>query len=149
MVDTRTNNSPAIRRLRLALLGLAIAVFMWSGIEDKDVVPVTCLGVALAVASTLWLLRTGYTSGARATRHLALLAAVVGAFAGAVSNLSTVGLMLFKNLRHAHPFPDYPPGLMLAMLERLPVWTSAGALIGLAVFSTSGIGRMPGARSSW
>jgi hypothetical protein len=41
--------------------------------------------------------------------------------------------MLFKTGWHGHGFPDYPPPMMLAMLERLPVWMLAGALIGLAI----------------
>jgi hypothetical protein len=43
--------------------------------------------------------------------------------------------MLFKDARHAHLYPDYPPALLGAMLARLPAWSLAGALavVGIAI----------------
>jgi hypothetical protein len=43
--------------------------------------------------------------------------------------------MLFKDARHAHLYPDYPPPILGAMLARLPAWSLAGGLatVGLAI----------------
>ena len=60
-------------------------------------------------------------------------AVVAGAAFGALASLSTFALMLFKDLRHAHAFPDFPPHMLLGMLERLPVWALAGGLAGLGI----------------
>ncbi len=52
---------------------------------------------------------------------------------GLGGSVATAGLMFFKNARHAHVFPDYPAGMLLATLERAPMWAAAGGLIGLSV----------------
>ena len=56
-----------------------------------------------------------------------------GALIGALTALATALLMLFKNLRHGHLFPDYPLDMLLDTLERLPYWSLAGALAGLGI----------------
>lgn len=112
------------------LLALALVVFIWSGIEDTDVITVTVLGVALSIAGVAWILGKRDLDQRWKRHGLVLLAMMAGACAGALSSLMTVALMLFKDIRHGHVFPDYSPALMLAMLERLPIWTIAGALMG-------------------
>ena len=52
---------------------------------------------------------------------------------GALSSIITSLLMLFKNVRHDHAFPDFPPQVIFSTLERLPVWAIAGALIGFGL----------------
>ena len=47
-----------------------------------------------------------------------IFALLTGSLIGALSALASALLMLFKDLRHGHIFPDYPPEMMLAMLER-------------------------------
>lgn len=116
---------------RLMLLALAAITLLWSGVEDQDVVTVTALGIAISIAGVAWFLAKCGPS-AEQTRFTSVFSALIlGSLIGALSSLITVALMLFKDIRHGHPFPDYPPALMLAMLERLPIWTIAGALIGL------------------
>ena len=112
---------------RLAMTAAGILILLWSGIEDRDVLTVTALGCSLSLTASLFYARAHFTR--RTLWHSAL----TGAAAGALSNIATVLLMLFKNLHHAHVFPDYPPALMLAMLERLPLWTLAGSLAGLGL----------------
>lgn len=116
------------------LLVLAgVAILLWSGIEDGDARAVTALGVLTAGGLTLALLKRK-RGGSRLDQRYALAgAALAGATIGALSALSATLLMLFKNLRHAHVFPDFPPAMMLAMLERLPAWALAGALAGLGM----------------
>ncbi|MCY4464550.1 MAG: hypothetical protein OXE46_03330 [Chloroflexi bacterium] len=113
----------ASRWARHLLLACGIAILLWSGVEDNDALAVSLLGALLALALAALLMP-------RALKSLAS-AATVGAVFGAVASLSTFALMLFKDLRHAHAFPDYPPHMLLGMLERLPAWALAGALTGL------------------
>ncbi len=114
------------------LLALATITLLWSVVEDEDVVAVTALGAAISIAGVAWFWAKRGPS-AQQTRFASVVSAVIlGSLIGALSSLITVALMLFKDIRHAHPFPDYPPVLMQAMLERLPTWTIAGALIGLS-----------------
>ena len=116
-----------LRRAALLLTGLAI--LLWSGLEDSDSSAVTLLGALSAITLTLWLLSRIRAGPAFNPFSIAL----AGALAGALASLCTAALMLFKNLRHAHIFPDYPAEMLLAVLERLPVWAIAGGLAGLAI----------------
>ncbi|MCY4145509.1 MAG: hypothetical protein OXE95_06020 [Chloroflexi bacterium] len=108
---------------RHLLLACGIAILLWSGVEDHDALAVSLLGALLALAATA-LCRP------RALDRLTSAVAAGGVF-GALASLATFTLMLFKDLRHAHAFPDYPPHMLLGMLERLPVWALAGGLAGL------------------
>ena len=116
-----------LRRGGLLLTGLAI--LFWSGLEDSDTSAVTLLGALSSISLTLWLLSRLAASPRIRAIHIAL----AGALAGALAALCTATLMLFKNLRHAHIFPDYPAEMLLAVLERLPVWAAAGGLAGLGI----------------
>lgn len=71
--------------------------------------------------------------GRTISRHSALFGLIaLGTLTGAMSAPLTTVLMFLKNAFHAHVFPDYPLPILLAMLERLPAWTVAGALCGVA-----------------
>lgn len=120
-------NGDKLRRAALLLIGLAI--LLWSGLEDKDVAAVVMLGALSSTTLTLWLLSRIYAG--LTDKPIAM--ALAGALAGALASLCTAALMLFKNLRHAHVFPDYPAEMLLAVLERLPLWSIAGALAGLGI----------------
>lgn len=113
----------ATRWARHLLLTCGIAILLWSGVEDNDAVAVSLLGALMALAATALFLPRGLNNLASAV--------TAGAAFGALASLSAFALMLFKDLRHAHAFPDYPPHMLLAMLERLPVWALAGGLAGL------------------
>ena len=118
---------------RLLTVLLGIVILLWSGIEDKDVITVTALGLLLSILTVMLGLMSrlgGRTLGAAA---LLKLAALVGSAVAALSSTMTVLLMLFKDLRHGHVYPDYPPPLMLGILERLPLWSLAGGLAGLGL----------------
>lgn len=121
------------RRLRWLLIIYGVVVFFWLGPEDNHIWPVTLLGVFGAVLMVpQWML--GRVGGQQLSRRdVLLLLSLGGALMGISANLFTVGLMVLKNARHAHIFPDYPGGLLLAMLERAPVWAAAGGLIGLGL----------------
>ena len=128
-MSRRTAGSASTSRHLLIITG--IAVLLWSGLEDNDAIAVTILGALCAVAAAMKLFSSpviklpGGGLPGRAT--------AAGALIGALACLTTPALMLFKDLRHAHAFPDYPPGMMLATLERLPWWGLAGALAGFGI----------------
>ena len=115
--------------MRGALLLTGLAILLWSGLEDMDASAVTLLGALSSITLTLWLL-SRIADGLAVT---ALQIALAGALAGALASLCTAALMLFKNLRHAHVFPDYPAEMLLAALARLPVWALAGGLAGFGI----------------
>ncbi len=113
----------AARWAQPLLLFCGIAILLWSGVEDQDANAVALLGGLLALATTAMLMPRALHRLGSALR--------AGAFFGALTSLSVFALMLFKDLRHAHAFPDYPPHMLLGALERLPTWALAGGLAGL------------------
>ena len=119
---------------RLWLIILGITLFLWSGKEDSDVALVTALGLILAATSAWWLFVVCPRFYGIAARKSSVQWAVLGGISlGALASLCTALLMLLKDLRHGHVFPDYPPELIVATLERLPAWSLAGGLIGLGL----------------
>lgn len=118
---------------RHLMVASGIAVLLWSGMEDSDAVLVTFLGLLMATAVTTWLLDShawrARVAGASAPRQ----AALAGALTGTLASVTTPLLMLFKDLRHAHIYPDFPTGIMLATLERMPAWALAGGLAGFGI----------------
>lgn len=121
------------RKTRWLILFYGMAVFLWLGPEDTSIIPVTLLGGGLsALIVFVWTLHKAGGSAIPA-RWVPVIAMVLGGATGLGASAFTVGLMFFKNARHAHVFLDYPVGLMLAIVERAPVWAAAGGLLGLAV----------------
>lgn len=120
-------------RSRHFLVVTGIAVLLWSGLEDNDAVVVTLLGSLLAAVASSMLLDTQPFRAAFIRLSLPKRMALAGAFTGALASVTTALLMLFKDLRHAHVFPDYPPEMMLATLERMPFWALAGGLAGIGI----------------
>lgn len=123
---------PATRGDKLsrgALLLTGLAILLWSGLEDRDANAVTLLGALSSTSLTLWLLLRMAAGHALKPMFFGL----TGALTGALASLCTAALMLFKNLRHAHVFPDYPAEMLLAALARLPLWAIAGGLAGLGL----------------
>lgn len=139
--DQRTHNHS--KRARHLLLVSGIAVLLWSGMEDNDALLVTLLGMLLATAATMMLLASPRFRQVTAHRSRPKQGALAGAFIGTLASIATPVLMLFKDLRHAHIYPDYPAGMMLATLERMPAWAVAGGLAGF------GIGLLLKLRADW
>ncbi len=125
---------PQARRwARRLALGYGAALFLWLSVEDNAVWPVTLFGLGLCV------LIMGLTTLDRINlttvpaHWLPVVSTVFGLLVGIGTAVATAGLMFFKNALHAHVFLDFPPALMLALLQRAPQWGAAGALIGLSV----------------
>lgn len=125
---------PHTDRLTRRLLIIAgIVVLVWSGYEDNSVIGVAILGWSLAILGVMVFVTSRFAGRAITRSTLIKLSPLIGAISGAMSTLVVVLLMLFKDARHAHIFPDYPPQMMLDMLTRLPHWTISGALMSLGV----------------
>lgn len=119
------------RRWPLILYGLA--VFFWLGPEDNHIWPVVLLGTTGALLAVYsWTAHRLQGQTVR-DRQVVLLLAAMGSASGLGASVVTALLMLFKNARHAHIFPDYPAGMMGAILERAPLWALAGGLVGLGL----------------
>ncbi|RMF77678.1 MAG: hypothetical protein D6737_16940 [Chloroflexi bacterium] len=119
------------RRLRMATLLYGMIVFFWLTPEEDSVVTVTILGVVAAFLMAWWQLLRWRGGHAVRARLVPLMLAVFGALVGILAGGATAFLMLMKNAIHGHENLDYRPELMLAILERVPVWALAGALLGL------------------
>lgn len=116
--------------LRLAPVVYAASLLFWLSLEESSALVPALLGWCGA-ALMAW---RGWQAKPRSMERLrpALWAALLGLGAGAGAALIAAALMFFKTAWHNHPYPDYPPLMMLAMLERLPAWALAGGLLGLA-----------------
>lgn len=121
------------RRTRLIALAYGMALFLWLSVEDDAVWPVTGFGLGLASLIIVLTLLDKLGGRVISVRRIPLAGMLLGALIGLATSLITAGLMFFKNAVHAHIFPDYPPGLMLSMIERAPVWSLAGGLLGLGL----------------
>ncbi len=121
------------KHFRNIALIFGVMLFIWTRIEDFQTLPVVVFGTALA-----FLLLSGWILGkfggkTISNRALLIGGVLLGAVFGLSAGISTAALMFFKAASHAHIFPDYPPLQILAMLERAPAWTLAGALLGLGL----------------
>lgn len=120
-------------RARLGFIAFGLSLLIWISLEDHSALAPAILGAMLAnFISFYWLL--GRIGGKDfSMRFVFLMLPLLGAFNGAASAFIATALMFFKTAWHAHPFPEYPPEMLLAMLSRIPFWAFAGAFIGLAL----------------
>lgn len=118
--------------LRLTTIAIGIACLLWLSLEDTDTLPVALLGTSLSVVLIAsWWQRLPDSD--RSGRQGVLVLVLTGSLAGSSSVVATTLLMFFKTAWHGHLYPDYPILMLVAMLERLPVWALAGAFLGLAI----------------
>jgi hypothetical protein len=118
------------RRARLLGLVYGGIIFLWFSVEDNAVWPVAALGAGLSALIVSLTTMDKIGGSIVAARFIPLLMALMGGVIGLGASVTVVALMFFKNALHAHIFPDFPPALMLAMLQRAPAWAAAGALLG-------------------
>jgi hypothetical protein len=112
------------------------AFFLWIGFEDRSLVLVALLGASLPAIFLAHFLLRRFGGTALPVRKSMLLLGAGGLLAGTLAPLTTAVLMAVKVSLHAHPYPDYTPEAVVAVVARLPVWSLAGLLagIGLALF---------------
>jgi len=121
------------RRLRWLSLIYGVVILLWLSREDNDVAGVAGLGCGLTVLLLVHS-ATGRLGGRPIPSTYVLIGAVVlGLLAGLGTAVITTGLMVFKNALHAHLYLDYPPHIVLGILQRAPVWGLAGGLMGLGM----------------
>lgn len=120
-------------RSRMLAVGYGIILFFWLSIEDTALWPVIVLGTGAAVLISVLLILDKMGGRWLPAHRVPPGLSLAGAISGLGAGLAVAVLMFFKNARHAHVFPDYPTAMMLAVLERSPIWAVAGGLIGLSL----------------
>ncbi len=124
-------NAP--RGPRLALLLTGICALYWLALEDPAQWPPLTLGAAFASLLALQLVSGRLRAARPGPGRVMVSAAAGGLLAGAGACLLAVGLMLFKNARHAHSIPDFAAAQVLATLQLAPQMGLGGALTGSAL----------------
>ncbi len=124
-------------KIRLLIIVASITVLLWSGLEDNHVWGVVLLGWFVAILATTVFIMSRFGNLSITQSTLLKLSPLIGAIIGASASISTALLMLFKDVRHAHAFPDYPPQMIFDTITRLPFWALSSALI---LFSITGFG---------
>lgn len=122
-------------KLRLLIISASITVLLWSGLEDNQIFSVVILGWLVSILATTVFIMSRFGNLSITQSTLLKLSPLIGAIIGASASVSTALLMLFKDVRHAHTFPDYPPQMILDTITRLPLWALSSALI---LFSITG-----------
>ena len=124
---------PPTRGPRLALLLTGSCTLIWLALEDQALWPPLVLGAACASLLTLQFL-LGHLRGRQpGPGRIISLGFGGGLLAGTGACLCAVGLMLFKNVRHAHSIPDFPVDRLLATLQLAPQMALSFALTGLGI----------------
>ncbi len=119
------------KRLTLITILYGMFTFVWLSAEDS-IWLVSLLGLILAL---LLVVHGIYRlQGRRLSPRLWIPGLVTsGAVTGAGAALCTALIMIMKTSLHGHLYPDYPFPLIAGIIARLPVWTLAGALVGMAL----------------
>jgi hypothetical protein len=112
-------------------MGYGLVLFLWFSPEDNQVWPVTLLGAGMAALFAYLIVVNKLGGKLIPARYFLVGAPLLGILVGMGASVSTTGLMFFKNALHAHLFLDYPAPMLLAMLERAPIWGAAGGFCGL------------------
>lgn len=119
------------RKFRWMALLYAAGLLVWFSFEDDSPRSVILLGLgAAALMLGGWAYRQPALPAIRPVM-LPLVGSATGLLLGLLTSVNSAGLMFFKDALHAHLFPDYPPGLMLAVLSYAPLWALSGLLCGL------------------
>lgn len=108
---------------------IGVSVFVWFTPESQTAVFPAILGMA---GSGALVANRVYAAAGRSVRRIVVWP-LIGAGWGAGGALAAAALMFLKTAIHAHLLPEFPPEMMIAMLERLPFWAAAGGLIGAGI----------------
>ena len=127
------NATAASRGPRLALLLSGSLTLFWLALEDQALWPPLALGAASASLLTLQFLLGRLRGRQPGPVQIIILALGGGLLSGTGACLCAVGLMIFKNARHAHSIPDFPVERLLATLQLAPQMAFSHALTGLGL----------------
>ena len=117
---------------RLLSLMVGGLLFIWLTLEDTQLLPIILL---VLLATSIWVLNPlmqRFAGQSISPTKFILAMALLGALIGAGTVILTTIMMFLKTAWHSHLFPDYPAPMMVAMFQRLPLWTVAGALLGIS-----------------
>jgi hypothetical protein len=118
------------RRIRLLTVGYGLLIFSWLSPEENQVWPVALLGLGLSLLGLILLVINKFGGKTVPAAYVVPCTTILGLMTGIGASITTTGLMFFKDALHAHLFPDFPPLMMLAILQRAPIWALAGGLAG-------------------
>lgn len=111
--------------------GLTLAI--WIAIEDRSLMLVA---IEAALVST----GLGATGAARILARLkpggwrrAAWLAGIGALTGTAWGPMALLLIAIKTSLHTHPISDFTESDVMAILNRIPIWTVIGAMLGLGI----------------
>lgn len=121
-------------RWRWLVIVYGLLVFIWLGLEDSNVERASFLGIGSSFLITSYIFINRFGGHRFSTITLLLSFIGIGALIGSGAALATVCLMFFKNVYHAHIYPDFPTELLADILMRSPLWAFIGALIALGSF---------------
>lgn len=121
--------------LRWLLILVSGAIFFWTGVEDDRIGIAVTLGTLFCGVILAHWLTGALTIRVLHDDQIWMAWAFFGALTGGGGIVTAVIIMAFKDARHAHPFPDYPIGLLADLIARAPVWALAGAFVGLGVYA--------------
>lgn len=111
--------------------GLSLAI--WFAIEDRSLMLVTIeaalLSTGLGATGAARILSRLKPAGWRRTAWLAGVGALTGTAWGPMALL----LIAIKTSLHTHPVPDFTESDVVAILNRIPIWTVIGAVLGLGI----------------
>ena len=120
---------------RMFLLASGASLFIWLMLEDTQLLPLLMLCLLAAVLFLLNPVLRRF-AGIKTSPILFLASAtMLGGLIGSGTALLAALMMFLKTAWHSHIFPDYPVPMMIAMLERLPIW----AIVGLALGASFGL----------
>jgi len=120
-------------KLRWVVIIYAIFVLVWSGREHTGVMPITLVSFGMVVLTMIVWVSNRFSGRTLSVRSGAIASVLIGGIIGGGTSVVTASMMMFVNFRHAHLNPDFPPELVGAILQRLPIWALAGGLMGLAL----------------
>lgn len=131
MEDNQATDLPQFswsKKIAWAVAGLVW--FFWIGYEDRGLVSVLIVSALIAVpvgieAYVRWRVKLGTSF-----QQSALRGAFAGTLSGALVGIIGILIALMKVSLHQHVIPDFSSGDILALLNRIPVWSIAGLLIG-------------------
>ncbi len=118
---------------RYIVILYGIALFIWLGFESDDLYTPIVFGTVMVVLIIWQIMGKLNIKTIRGQRRLLASGVGIGAIAGASVNIFAALIMLFKDVRHGHTFPDYPLTLIVDFVMRLPIWALVGGMIGLAI----------------
>lgn len=113
--------------LRWLAFLLGLALMLWLPIEDTNEYG----AVFFALAAAAWVVAYRLALSPGQAPPPAWMFTLAGLLAGLAITPLALFFMAFKSGLHGHGLPDYTPAQVTSVLQRTPVWTAAGLLIGL------------------